>query len=339
MEKQLSRLDYFTLKVLIGLFEYKNGSVVAEKLNSTQPKVSRALSTMREVIHNELFIRQQYGLQPNAMAERLYPLAKNIISAYDDMATAAKTQPENDLVLHICAPEQMSMFLLESIDKTSEMLGVSHIVDIHPWTESAEQKIAQGKIDYAISSFPFSHDNIINNKLGDIEFWFLAVRKGHPILQQPITLESILKNRLVFIHNGPTSALTEIVSRCSEITHLKADISLITSSLVMAFERVVNSDDICWAPSVFPFELSKQRDDIELIDMTEFYYTHLQTPANIVVPCHYLQCHEAKTSEFTALLIENMTDNLKKYQQTYRNMNISNINNDEVTSNEIVAAE
>ncbi|WP_394497536.1 LysR family transcriptional regulator [Shewanella sp. ENK2] len=145
MEKQLSRLDYFTLKVLIGLFEYKNGSVVAEKLNSTQPKVSRALSTMREVIHNELFIRQQYGLQPNAMAERLYPLAKNIISAYDDMATAAKTQPENDLVLHISAPEQMSMFLLESIDKTSEMLGVSHIVDIHPWTESAEQKLHKEK--------------------------------------------------------------------------------------------------------------------------------------------------------------------------------------------------
>ena len=81
MQKHLSRLDYFTLKVLIGLYEYKNGSIVAEKLNSSQPKISRALSTMREVIQNELFIRQQYGLHPNAMAERLYPLARAIFSS------------------------------------------------------------------------------------------------------------------------------------------------------------------------------------------------------------------------------------------------------------------
>lgn len=105
MQKQLSRLDYFTLKVLIGLFEYKNGCIVAEKLNSTQPKISRALSKMREVINDELFIRQQYGLHPNAMAERLYPFAQAIVTAYDQMASATKTKSEQQTVLQISATE------------------------------------------------------------------------------------------------------------------------------------------------------------------------------------------------------------------------------------------
>ena len=318
MEKQLSRLDYFTLKVLIGLFEYKNGSVVAEKLNSTQPKVSRALSNMREVIHNELFIRQQYGLQPNAMAEHLYPLAKNIVCAYDKMAIAAKTQPEQHQTLHIAAPEQMSNFILQSIEQASEILGVSHTVDVRPWADSVEQQIAQGKLDYAISSLPFKSDNIINNKLGDIEFWFLAVRKNHPILQHPISLESILRYRLVFIHNGPTSVLYDIISRCCESSGSKADVSLITSSLIMAFDRVVSSDDLCWAPSVFPFELSKQRDDIELIDMTAFYQEYFSIIENLPPSCHYLQYHEAKENKFTKLLETIMAENLKSFQQQYR---------------------
>lgn len=320
MEKQLSRLDYFTLKVLIGLFEYKNGSVVAEKLNSTQPKVSRALSNMREVIHNELFIRQQYGLQPNSMAERLYPLAKDIICAYDKMAAAAQTQPEHDRILRIGAPEQMSTFILQSIEQASSLLGMSHTVDIHPWTDGVENQIAQGKLDYALSSQPFKNENIINRKIGDIEFWFMAVRKGHPLLQQPMTLDAILRYRLVCMHNGPTSALYDIINRCCDHVETKPDVSLITSSLLMAFDRVVSSDDVCWAPSVFPFELSKQRDDIELIDMTDFYHLHFKDKNNIPSPRHYLQLHEAKENEFTQLLEKIMIENLKKYQQQYKSI-------------------
>ncbi|WP_285163817.1 LysR family transcriptional regulator [Shewanella goraebulensis] len=328
MQKQLSRLDYFTLKVLIGLFEFKNGSVVAEKLNSTQPKVSRALSTMREVIHNELFIRQQYGLQPNAMAERLYPLAKNIVSAYDQMADVANTKPEHHRMLHIGAPEQMSTFILKSIEEASEILGISHTVDIHPWVENVEQMIVQGKLDYSISSREFQHESVVNDKLGDVEFWFLVVRKDHPILQGEITLEAILSHRLVFIHNGPTSELNELVSRCCETVDLKANISLITSSLLMAFERVVHSDDVCWAPSVFPFELSKQRDDVELVDMTEFYKEHFKNITNLRHPSHFLQFHETHQNEFTSLLSSIMQDNLKSYQNLYKNLSI-----DELTKN------
>ncbi|WP_051484378.1 LysR family transcriptional regulator [Shewanella waksmanii] len=321
MLKQLSRLDYFTLKVLIGLFEFKNGSVVAEKLNSTQPKVSRALSTMREVIHNELFIRQQYGLQPNAMAERLYPLAKKIVASYDQMAIVAHAKPEYHRLLHIGAPEQMSTFILQSIEQASEAFGVSHTVDIHPWGENVEQLMVQGKLDFCISARPVQNQHIINNKLGDVEFWFLAVRKGHPILQQEITLEAILEHRLVFINNGPLSELTELVDRCGETINKKVDISLITSSLLVAFERVINSDDLCWAPSVFPYELSKQRDDIELIDMTQFYKEHFKHIENLRHPSHYLQFHETQKNEFAALLSEIMKENLKLCQQLYRNIN------------------
>ncbi|MFS1425132.1 LysR family transcriptional regulator [Shewanella sp. 10N.286.48.B5] len=327
MQKQLSRLDYFTLKVLIGLFEFKNGSIVAEKLNSTQPKISRALSNMREVIHDELFIRKQYGLQPNAMASRLYPLAKNIIAAYDQMAVVANTQPEQHKVLHIAAPEQMSSFIFKSIEQVSKSLNISLTVDINPWTENVEQLIVQGKLDYAISSREFMHENVINNKLGDIEFRFLAVKKGHPILQKPISLETILDYRLIFINNAPIAELTTLVDLCSKTVNKKANISLITSSLLMAFERAAHSEDICSAPSVFPYELAKKRDDIELIDITEFYNENLKHVEEILHPKHFLQYHDAHDKNFTTLLSDSMTIHLKSAQDSYKKIKQSQLLN------------
>ena len=167
-------------------------------------------------------------------------------------------------------------------------------------------------MDYSISS-----RSLVNSKLGDVEFWFLAVRKGHPILQAEITLEAILNHRLVFINNGPVSELNELVNRCCEGVEQKADISLITSSLLMAFERILKSNDVCWAPSVFPFELGKQRDDIELIDMTDFYKEHFKNIDNLSHPSHYLQFHETQKNKFTSLLSDIMSNNLKTYQQLY----------------------
>lgn len=322
MQKQLSRLDYFTLKVLIGLFEFKNGSLVAEKLNSTQPKVSRALSNMREVLHDELFIRQQYGLQPNAMAERLYPFAKNIIVAYDQMAIEANTQPEHHQTLHIGVPEQMSKLALKSIEETSQRLGLVHTVHIHPWTESSEHLLIQRKLDFAVSSRVFRHENVINKNLGLVNVWFLAVRKNHPILQKEITLEALLNYRLVFLNYGPLGELTEAISQCCKIADKKADISLITSSISMAFEHIVDSDDVCWAPSVFPYELSKQRDDIELINVTSLYEEYGKQIMGDTPPSHILQFHESQNSEFSNLLNENMQKYLKSYQDDYAAENL-----------------
>ncbi|MFS1436851.1 LysR family transcriptional regulator [Shewanella sp. 10N.286.48.A6] len=322
MQKQLSRLDYFTLKVLIGLFEFKNGSVVAKKLNSTQPKVSRALSNMREVINNELFIRQQYGLQPNAMAKRLYPLAKAIIATYDDMAQIANAKPDHHKVLHISAPEHMSSFMLNAIEQVSKDLGISRTVDIHPEVENVEQLIAQGKIDYCFSSRAHHQEHVQTCTLGEVKYWFLAVKKNHPILQDEITMEAIFNHKLVLINNGPIAELNELIDLYGQKIDKNIEISLMTSSLFMAFEKIVNSNDICWVSSVFPYFIGEQRNDIELVDLTDFYKKHTAEINGWKAPLHLLQYHDAHEQAFTDALTKVMKDNLIDYQACYENTQI-----------------
>ncbi|MEZ9536568.1 LysR family transcriptional regulator [Shewanella sp. 10N.286.51.B8] len=319
MQKQLSRLDYFTLKVLIGLFEFKNGSIVAEKLNSTQPKISRALSNMREVIHDELFIRKQYGLQPNAMASRLYPLAKAIIAAYDEMAQVANRQPLQQKVLHIAAPEHMSSFILDAIEQVNQDLGISRTVDIHPWADNVEQYIAQGKIDYAFGTRTRQQENVQISTLAEVKYWFLAVKKNHPILKNEITMEAIFNHKLVLTNNGPIADLNDLFELCAQKVNQKPEVSLMTSSLFMAFEKVVNSNDICLASTIFPYFIGEKRDDIELVDITGFYNKNIKIMHEWKVPLHSLQYHDSHEQEFTDALTQVMTTNLAEYQACYEN--------------------
>ena len=83
MLKQVSRLDYFTIQVFFGLVELKNGSAVATKLSTSQSKVSRALTTMRDVLGDELFVRQKYGLEPNQVALKITPMVQTILQQLD----------------------------------------------------------------------------------------------------------------------------------------------------------------------------------------------------------------------------------------------------------------
>jgi len=322
MRKELSRLDYFTLKVLIGLFEFKNCSVVAEKLNTTQPKVSRALSCLREVIQNELFVRQQYGLQPNLMAEKIYPLAKSIVATLEEIDLVAMSQPDPRRVVNVAVQEHISACFLEAISEASVHLKQEVVVNIQPWCDNVSQLIAQGKLDYAITVNSTYHEMIENLELGELRYRFVVAKKGHSIFQKPLSYSALIENRLVFLNYSQVGSKPNWFESSVKQRGQELKLILKTSSLAMALDHIVKSDDVCCTASIFAYQYFKNRDDIDFIDATDFNQVELAKAKELVPAEHqkyyfYLQYHHSNEREFTHLLSKIMKRKMDSMQEEY----------------------
>ena len=324
MRKELSKLDYFTLKVFIGLVEFKNGSVVAQKLNTTQPKVSRALSTMREVIHDELFIRRQYGVEPNLMADRLYPIAKSIVQGYEQMAEITSHSPDSNQLV-IAAQEHLSGFLVASITEVCQALGREMSVIIQPWSDNVQELLAQGKIDFAITVNSKQSESVKNVKVGDVRYFFLAAKKNHPLFKQELTLKNLLENKLVFINYSKVGLVDHWFESYAKERSLGLKLSFKTTSLAMALNHIAKTDDVCWTASIFSYLYLNNRSDIDYLDVTEFYNKVLFPKLNRERYTYFLQYHQSHESDFTQALSKLLQQKLTLAQNLYEQQKLAQV--------------
>ena len=65
------RYDLNLLRVFLALMEERNVTKTAERLGITQPALSNALSRLRTLLRDPLFIRERYGMRPTPKAEQL----------------------------------------------------------------------------------------------------------------------------------------------------------------------------------------------------------------------------------------------------------------------------
>ena len=73
MEFNLRGIDLNLLPVFEAAYEERSLSRAAPRLAMTQPAMSHALSRLRSVFRDELFIRHSRGMTPTAAADAIYP--------------------------------------------------------------------------------------------------------------------------------------------------------------------------------------------------------------------------------------------------------------------------
>src|SRR3546814_12877412 len=85
--------DLNLLPVFVTLMEERSVTRAAERLGITQPASSHALSRLRTMLQDQLFLRERYGIQPTPVALELAPV---ILAALATVADALRRQPEFD---------------------------------------------------------------------------------------------------------------------------------------------------------------------------------------------------------------------------------------------------
>lgn len=220
-------LDLNLLRVFDVVMQERSLTKAAERLHLTQPSVSNAIRRLKDSLKDDLFVRVGHGIEPTARAMELW---NTVHQALLDLSEAI--EPESFDAAH---SEQT--FHLGMIDATASRLlpplaqiQASEAPNIQLHVSSLLSRdprllLDEGEIDVAVGYFPAVLADLTARAQSDATVQYesrllyqreyvCAMRDGHPLAEQEISLEDFCAARhlLVSLSGRPYGFIDEALS-------------------------------------------------------------------------------------------------------------------------------
>jgi DNA-binding transcriptional LysR family regulator len=187
-------IDLNLLVVFQEVFQERQISNVARKLNLSQPAVSNALARLRKTFNDELFVRTSQGMQPTPFAQQLAdPVAAalvNITKALNQQDTFNLSNSHRHFTIAMTDVGEMHFMpiLIEQCRRHAPQVQISTIransVDLMAEMET-------GRIDLAIGAFEEMSGALYHRRLFQQDYVCLY-RQQHPILKEGMSVKEFL---------------------------------------------------------------------------------------------------------------------------------------------------
>lgn len=183
-------LDLALLRTFDALLTEKHVTRAAKRLRIGQSAASHALARLRRVFGDPLFVRGPRGVVPTDRALALGPEVAALLARID--ALANKQGPFDPASLQrtftLAGADFMEMLVLPPLVRrlVTEAPGVE--LASRPIAADPEAALEAGALDVAIGVFAKPSPRLVARKLFD-ETFVCMVRRGHPVLRAPLTVE------------------------------------------------------------------------------------------------------------------------------------------------------
>jgi DNA-binding transcriptional LysR family regulator len=174
-------LDLNLLKAFHAVHVEKNVGRAALRLGMTQPSVSHALSRLRLVFHDALFVRTARGVEATPRAERLAGSIDRVLSllqeALDEGAQFSPATSRRVFRLHMSdfAESAFLPTLMRELDTRAP--GV--VIETHHVDDSQfNVELESGRIDFALGHFPHASSHFHRSELLQERYVLLMARRA-----------------------------------------------------------------------------------------------------------------------------------------------------------------
>ena len=214
----IRRLDGGLLRVLRGLLRRRRTTAVAEDLGLSQSAVSHALTRLRDIFDDPLFIRRPHGLDPTRRALELGPRIDTLLDQLDatlrrrDAFDPAKSTRR----FFISVPEFVAALIGADVVNAFRRLAPHAQVGMNYLSNAqALEALRRGQIDIALGRFGTLPQEFLSEPIYHDKYC-VAARRKHPVLKGRISEKQYQSIGHVFAHSeseaGPDNAETpEIV--------------------------------------------------------------------------------------------------------------------------------
>lgn len=215
-EVNMRSIDLNLLVILDALLEERQVTGAAERLDMSQPAVSRALARLRELFADPLLVRGEHGYDLSARARYLQPLLKNMISGVKQMVAPLSFDPSHASgSLHVgCLDLEATLYMSSVMERLrSEAPGMS--LEIHSKPADYFVSLARGELHLALSGQEpdFATDQFHRIEI-DNTYSECVMGADNPLAQGELTLERYLEATHGFVSiSGKGPAIID--------THLK----------------------------------------------------------------------------------------------------------------------
>ena len=192
----LHGIDLNLLVAFDAMMAERSVTKAGRRLGRTQPAMSAALSRLRDLFDDQLFVRGQDGLQPTPRASELAePLGRALEEIGRSLGPAQEFDPALCRVtLNIALQEHAAFKLLPALVKRLHAQAPATKLAIRSYTarDDAIALLDAGEADVAVGVPPSSAPGrIFTNALFEEEY-VCVVRKDHPAAGQSLELEAFL---------------------------------------------------------------------------------------------------------------------------------------------------
>lgn len=183
------RYDLNLLPVFLALMEERNVTRAAQRLGITQPALSNALSRLRDMLQDPLFIRERYGMQPTRMAESLAPGIAAALSQLDELVLGQQAfEPAKAERLFTLAPNSYVEFaLVPAIVARVRERAPGIRLRLTPYgTDLAATGAISGETAMVLGRIVDPPDNLVVQHLMD-DSLACVVRADHPTVKKRLS--------------------------------------------------------------------------------------------------------------------------------------------------------
>lgn len=186
---KIRRLDGGLLLVMRELLEHGSVTRTAESLSLGQSTISHALSRLRDLFEDPLFVRRPHGLEPTRRALELQPKIETLLDLVGDALGIGQSfdPARSSRVFSISAPEFVSVVaatsLLNRIAQSAPSVGLAFQ---HMSRAEAFEQLRRGQLDVAIARFDDVPADVQLELLYEDEYC-VAMRREHPASRGRLT--------------------------------------------------------------------------------------------------------------------------------------------------------
>lgn len=255
---QLRRLDLNLLMIFAAIARHCKLSAAAAEMNLTKSAISHALTRLRDIFEDPLFVRAQGGVRPTPRAETLLPKIVAIIRLSNDALSINESfDTRNDSRhLRIGAIEYVEAILAPELVRICRQEAPNLKLSFVPVTRlDMIEFVAGHKVDVAIGSFIGDTKGIEVEPVGQDEY--VVVRRPSANVG-PITREVYLQSAHVSISSEKQPQ--RVIEGVMTAMGTARKISAFVPHYITAFGIVANTDCLLTTTRLLAEQMGKALD-------------------------------------------------------------------------------
>ncbi|WP_163392138.1 transcriptional regulator LeuO [Enterovibrio norvegicus] len=261
----LRSVDLNLITVFDAVMQEQNITRAAQNLGMSQPAVSNAVSRLKVIFNDELFVRNGRGIKPTQRARQLFGPIRQAIQLIKNELPTSVFLPETSVrifKLAICSPSDMR-FAPQILNTISAIAPNVQVQVETEFDRDVARKLRYQEIDFVIDYMHFGEAGFSSTEMFNDELVVVA-NQSHPRLGGTITLKELQsESHAVLKRNGEMQGYAEALYRDGRYREAYQGVSLSNILYVVS-----QSELIAVAPR-WMIETGHHRDNLKMLPLPQ----------------------------------------------------------------------
>lgn len=196
LQPVLRKVDLNLLTIFDTVMQEQSLTKAAQMLGMSQPAVSSAVSRLKVLFKDELFVRNGRGIKPTERASQLFSSVRRALSLVHNALPDTHFDPldcERLYNLCICSPldNNLAPLIFNKISEIAPRVTLSFKSSL---CQQMENKLRYQEVEFVLDYNKFTHSEFISIPLFD-DRMVLVARRGHPRIASPLSEKDIYREQ------------------------------------------------------------------------------------------------------------------------------------------------